>query len=558
MWKWLRNIVLLAIVLAGALKLGAWYAVGHDAQRIVDALAPYAEIKYDGLAAGLDGSVTITGVSVAPKGSHRIYRADSVAFDSPGLFWLLKHALLHENDLPAQFGLGMTGLSLPPEPWLDPLWLDPATFTLFTSAGCESRLGSNDYRRMELDPATPSRQRFEYRYDANQHTLTATLGLSAPGFATLALEADLSRFDPTKLMQPKFWDTTHFDQLSATYTDHGFMQRRDAYCAKRVDLGTEQFADRHIAAVQTLLQKSRIQPADEVMQMYRSLAAHGGSLRLLSLPNSVFSLGAWDATSREDLLRQLNVTARYQNKPPIMFRLAFLSAPESTPPSSEESATAATPVPAALSGNPAASAAPPNPAPAPTNPAAAAGITAAVPPPPAPTAKEAAAGTKPIAAPTLASATPPATNPVPEKSSAPIANPKPEDFLDRAEAKLFPPKPVAPVVPSPPKPVPPVESTASTDAPTTSTQALIWKPGIVEELPEATPLQKDYSVVEFSSLPQLAGRHIRLITVGGKQIEGFVASADDRRLQLRIERGGGHALIAISRDGISQIQLLHW
>jgi hypothetical protein len=147
---------------------------------------------------------------------------------------------------------------------------------------------------------------------------------------------------------------------------------------------------------------------------------------------------------------------------------------------------------------------------------------------------------------------------VPEKPAAPIANPKPEDFLDRAEAKLLPPKAVAPAVPSSPKSAPPIDATASTSAPTTSTQALIWKPGIVEELPEAAPLQKDYSVVEFSSLPQLAGRHIRLITIGGKQIEGFVASADDRRLQLRIERGGGHALIAISRDGISQVQLLHW
>jgi hypothetical protein len=558
MWKWLRNIVLLAIVLAGALKLGAWYAVGHDAQRVVVALAPYAEIKYDGLAAGLDGSVTLSGVSVAPKGAHRIYRADSVAFDSPGLFWLLKHALLHENDLPAQFGMTTTGLSLPPEPWLDPSWLDPATFTLFASAGCESRLGTGDYRRMDLDPATPSRQRFEYRYDANQHTLAATLSLSAPGFATLALEADMSRFDPARLMQPKFWDTTHFDQFSATYTDHGFMQRRDAYCAKRVDLATEQFSDRHVAAVLALLQKSRIQPADEVMQMYRNLAAHGGSLRLLSLPNAVFSLSAWDTTSREDLLRQLNVTARYLDKPPMMFRLAFLPTPDVTAPASEESATAATTVPAAVPGNPAATAPTPNPATVPASPPPAPVATVAVAPPPAPVAKQVVAGTKPVAAPTPASTTPVASSPVPEKPAAPIANPKPEDFLDRAEAKLLPPKPVAPAMPSPPKTAPPVDVTASTGSPTTSTQALIWKPGIVEELPEATPLQKDYSVVEFSSLPQLAGRHVRLITIGGKHIEGFVASADDRRLQLRIERGGGHALIAISRDGISQVQLLHW
>lgn len=557
MWKWLRNIVLLAIILAGALKLGAWYAVSHDAQRVTDALAPYAEIRYDGLAAGLDGSVTLSGVSVAPKGSHRIYRADSVAFDSPGLFWLFKHALLHENTVPAQFGITAVGLGLPPEPWLDPLWLDPGTFTLFASAGCQSRLGAGDWRRMGLDTATPSRERFEYRYDAGQHTLAATLSLSAPGFATLALEADMSRFDPAMLMQPKFWDTTHFDQVSATYTDGGFMPRRNAYCAKRDDLTPAQFADRHAAAVQALLLKSRIQPADEVMQMYKTLAGHGGSLRLLSLPNAVFSVSAWATTSREELLRQLNVTARYQDKPPIMFRLAFLPAPESTAPLAEDAAAPAAPVAAATFSNPAAAPAPPSPAPAQENPPPSPPATVAVPASSAPATKETAAGTKPVAVPAVASTAPPAANPVPEKTTAPISNPKPEDYLDRAEAKLLPPKVVAPAAPSH-NPVPPVDATTSTGAPTTSTQALIWKPGVIEELPEATPPQKDYSVVDFSSLPQLSGRHVRLITVGGKQIEGFVASADDHRLQLRIERGGGSALIAISRDGISQIQLLHW
>lgn len=547
MLKWLRNIVLLAIVIAGALKLGAWYAVSHDAQRVVEALAPYAEIKYDGLTAGLDGSATISGVSVAPKGAHRIYRADSVSFDSPGLLWLIKHALLHENELPAQFGLSVTGLSLPPEPWLDPLWLDPSTFVLFASAGCESRLGSGDWRRMDLDATVSSRERLEYRYDAGQHALTTTLNLTAPGFAALVLEADLSGFDPAKLLQPKFWETTHLDQFSATYADNGFMQRRNAYCAKRADLTAQQFADRHVAAVQALLQKSRIQPADEVMQMYRTLAGHGGSLRLLSLPNAAFSVSAWDTTSREDLLRQLNVTARYQDKPPIMFRLAFTPASESVAPAPPESVAAQVPAASA-----AASASTPNPVPVPVPVA-----TTTAPSPPAPSAKEPTTAPKPAIVPVAVSTGQPALKPVPEKSSAPIANPKPEDYLDRAEAKLLPPKIVAPAAPSP-KPPAPNDALASASAPVTSTQALIWKPGIVEELPESAPLRKDYTVVDFSSLAQLSGRHIRLITVGGKQIEGFVASVDDHGLQLRIERGGGNALIAISRAGISQVQLLHW
>jgi hypothetical protein len=556
MWKWLRNIVLLAIVLAGALKLGTWYAVSRDAQRVVAALAPYAEIKFDGLAAGLNGSVTINGVTVAPKDAHRVYRADSVSFDSPGLFWLLRHALLHNDELPPQFGLTITGLSLPPEPWLDPLWIDPATFVLFASAGCESRLGAGDWRRMDIDATTPSRERFEYRYDASQHTLAATLSLSAPGFATLALEADLSRFDPARLFKPGFWNATHLDQFSANYSDNGFMQRRNAYCAKRQDLPAAQFADRHIAAVQALLQKSRIQPADEVMQIYRALAGHGGSLRLLSLPSAAFSVSAWDTTSREDLLRQLNVTARYQDKPPIMLRLAFTPAPEPIAPAPPESVVAQAPTPIPVPAPPAAPSANPAPSAVASNPAPVPAVTVtAVPPPPAPT-KETTPGPKP-AEPVTAAIPPSVAKPVPEKPTAPIANPKPEDYLDRVEARLLPPKMPAPAEP-PPKPAAPANSMASAAAPVTSTQALIWKPGVIEELPESTPLRKDYTVVDFSSLPQLSGRHVRLITVGGKQIEGFLASADEHRLQLRIERGGGNALIAISRANISQVQLLHW
>lgn len=545
MWKWLRNGVLLAIVLAGALKLAAWYAVGKDAQRVVDAMAPYAQIKYDSLGAGLDGSVSLTGVSVAPVGSHRVYRADAVTLDSPGLLWLLKHAALHENELPAQFGMTVTGVKWPPEPWLDPQWLDPTTYALFPSAGCQSRLDTADYRRMGIDAGASSRDRFEYRYDPGQQMLSASLRLSTPGFADLALEADVSRFDPAKMLQTGFWGTTRIDQLSATYADSGFMQRRNDYCAKREGMGTPQFVDHHAAAVEALLQKSRIQPDEELVRLYKTLVEHGGSLRLLSLPNAVFSIKSWKSTSREELLRQLNVTARYQDKPPIMFRLAFM--PEPSPDTTTPVDTDIVPTVAAAAG-------PTIPSPAVATPTVAA---PASPPAPAP---------KPERKPETTVVAKPESSAIakPVQESPPVAT-KPStesaSYLDKAESRFTPPLVVRPPAPdsvpetrSAPVATPP----ASTPIPQNSTQALVWKPGIIEQLPEAAPVKKDYTVVEFSALAQLTDRHVRLITRGGKQIEGFVASTGDHSLQLRIERGGGSALVAINRDSITQIQLLHW
>ncbi|MBS0487683.1 MAG: hypothetical protein JSS13_10095 [Proteobacteria bacterium] len=543
MWKWLRNGVLLAIVLAGVLKLAAWYAVGKDAQRVVDALAPYADIKYDGLGAGLDGSVSLIGVSVAPVGSHRVYRADAATLDSPGLLWLLKHAALHENELPAQFGITFSGVKWPPEPWLDPQWFDPATYVLFASAGCQTRLDTADYLRMGMDTGATSRDRFEYRYDPGQHTLTASVRLSTPGFADLALEADVSRFDPAKMLQPGFWDTTRIDQLSATYADNGFMSRRNDYCAKRESLSTPQFVDHHATVVEALLQESRIQPDDELMRLYKTLVVHGGSLRLLSLPNAVFSIKSWKSTSREELLRQLNVTARYQDKPPIMFRLAFMpeSSPDTTTPVATDAASTAAPAAAPTI---------PSPALAPAT-----VVAPAMPPALKPEPKPEATGVAKPASSAIAK---------PVQESPPVAKKRTTEsasYLDKAESRFTPPLVVHSPAPgsepetrSAPLATPP----ASTPIPENSTQALVWKPGIIEQLPESTPVKKDYTVVEFPALAQLTGRHVRLITRGGKQIEGFVAATGDHNVQLRIERGGGSALVAINRDSITQIQLLHW
>ena len=160
---------------------------------------------------------------------------------------------------------------------------------------------------------------------------------------------------------------------------------------------------------------------------------------------------------------------------------------------------------------------------------------------------------------TASAAKPVTTASAPAKSPPATSNAEPANYLDRAEAGFAPSKVVPPAAEPPEQSAAPIEPIASSaPAPSNSTQALIWKPGVIEQLPEAAPLQKDYTVVDFSSLPQLSGRHVRLITLGGKRIEGFVAAADNRGLQLRIDRGGGNALIAINRDSISQVQLLHW
>jgi hypothetical protein len=551
MWKLLRNLLLAAILLAGALKLLAWYEVGQDAQRVTAALAPYAQVRYDGLSAGLDGSVNLSGVSVAIKrgATQDMYRADSVVLESPSVFWLIKHALLGENDLPPRFGISIQGLKLPAKAWLDPQWLNPANLVPFETLGCgASAFTSADYSKMGV-AIGETRQHLDYRYDAETKLLGLNLTLSAPAFANLSLDTELHPFDPKATLA---LDKLHVDQLSAAYTDNGYLQRRNQFCAQRENLGLKQFVEQHVTAVQALLAQHRIQPGNELVKLYRNVVENGGRASILSLPSSNFVAAAWRNNPPEDVLRQLNVTTRYGDSPPAMFRLSFLPPPEveATPLAMEATPPSPTATTAAVaSANPAIVPAPTPTAPTQVAPPAATAVAPAIVAPAPPNTAPRAAPI-PVPPPALAASVPvPATTPVPAPAHAPVPTLGLQD-LDRAEA-LLPPPPPKPAAPTP-------EFLPSTPRPPgeQSTLALVWKPTI-ERLGSEAPEQHNYDVIDFARLKDEQGRHVRLITDGGKKLEGYVLSVDDSGVALRIRGGtvGGDLQYVIPKARIQQIQL---
>ncbi|MDR3387811.1 MAG: hypothetical protein P4L92_12235 [Rudaea sp.] len=538
MWKLLRNLALAGILLAGVLKLLAWYEVGQDAQRITAALAPYAQVHYDSISAGLDGSVNLSGVNVAVKRdkTQDVFHADSVAVETPGVFWLLKHALFSESLLPPRFGVSVSGLKLPSMPWLDSQWLNPSTLVPFETLGCGvSAFAPADYSKMGVSVGD-TRQRVDYRYDMDSKTLDLTLTLASPGFAKLALEAEVHPFDPKG---PMALDKLHVDQLSMDYSDLGYLERRNRFCGQRASIGPGQFAEQHVAAVQALLQQHGIQASNELMKLYRHLVESGGQASILSLPNSSFVAGTGLTLAPEDLLRQLNVTARYQDTPPVMFRLSFAAPAQAetvadTPPS--------TPI-AAVTGNLSGTASIPVPVPpSPSMPP----VTATIPP-----SGTAAAAIAHVPAESITAAAKPVAA-TPPAASPPGRPPGPNmglDELDRAEARLpQPPRPVSPrstpdFLPSTPPPPP------------GSTMALVWKPTI-ERLGAPPPEYHDYDVIEYARLKDAQGRRVRLITEGGKKVEGYVIGADDTGVELRVNGGGGDAQFVVPKMRIQQVQLL--
>jgi hypothetical protein len=560
MWKLLRNLLLAGVLAAGVVKLLAWYEVGQDAQRLSTALGPAAQLSYGSISAALNGNVTLSNVSVVFKrgAGAETFRADRVVFESPNVFWLLKHAFFAQDSWPAHFGIAVQGLKLPSTVHVDSHWFDPATFVPFQNAGCAATaFSAADFRKMEISPGE-TRQHGEFRYEAEGKSLDATLIFVAPETASITIAADLRSFEPKMLRSEEALRNLHVAQLSVQYDDPGFLKRRNAFCAQRAGSALPQFIEQHIAAVQEMLQQQGVEPSTEVLKLYRRLVENGGHASVLSLPSGSFAAGAWFTAAPEDILRQLNVTARYGDTPPVMFRLSF---PAPAPSDSGGAVAETSNVPAAAPASPTVTAptevSSPAPAPPPSGVTAVQSATQPSAPSnntPAPAvAVSTARSPRPetaLPAPTpVAAASPSKPEPVATatRSSAPTGNGL-EEF-DRAAAKLAPPPPRLPS--APPAELLPSEA----PPPPNSTLALVWKPTI-ERLPAAVAERPDYDVIDFAALKAHSGQFVRLVTEGGKKVEGYVVSADEAAVELRVNEGGGSVRFSIPKTRIQQIRLV--
>jgi len=61
--------------------------------------------------------------------------------------------------------------------------------------------------------------------------------------------------------RPWHWKKLHIDQLSADYVDHGYLQRRNQFCAQHANIDLKQFTEQHVAAAQRCWRNTTSRPA---------------------------------------------------------------------------------------------------------------------------------------------------------------------------------------------------------------------------------------------------------------------------------------------------------
>lgn len=555
MWKLLRNLLLSAGVLALGVKLAVWFAAGQQAQWLADSVRRWGVLSWTGASGAFDGDVILSGVQFRPSAGFETaaFSASAVRLRTPGLFWLLGRAITRDASVPSELGLRLEDLNLPALRKLgddsSPAWFGVQSLVPFESFACgaSTEFKPADYVSMQVQPRTPQLD-LHYRFDDTTHDLQLDLRIENPPFGTLSLRSELRQITAQVLDSPAARDAVRIASADFSYRDSDFLRRRNQFCARETGVDVDGFIDRHIAAVQERLKASHVVPAEGVVEMYRQLLRNGGEVKLLSLPREDIAPAQYDTYDPEEVLRWLNLTARHNDAPPVLFKLFFLAEPvealagidlalmhdplaepETVVVRPEENPVLATTIGANA----------PKPDATATSPAAAVTDTPVV-SVAVPSGKSSA--TAPAAAPGMM--TPKSVEPVgapPVAPSGETANSVASRPPARNDPRLDPRLAGLPSAPPPPP---------------GSTAALVWQGPRIDRLPEKEPSRERlFAVVSYEALSGHAGMRVVLITSGGKEIEGKVADVSPAGVTVSVTRESGQARLFVERARILEIRV---
>ncbi|MBN8482074.1 MAG: hypothetical protein J0L88_10850, partial [Xanthomonadales bacterium] len=339
----LRYVFLTLVMALAALALALHFAARGEARRMAAALAPFASLQYDGSGFTWNGGLRLDAPRLEIReGPWRgTLQARVATLRSGGGWWLLARSIGDATDLPSDARIDIRGLTLATAAGIPGLeqWLRVPGTALFEMQGCPGpalgvpeRAGAGVHGGERVD-------RVDYRRDDATATLDVDFTLEQPGIASVQGSFELASFDRRAAGFPA---GARLSRGEVDYVDLGYLAARNRLCARRLDIDIAHFIERHMTAVDALLATHRIGLGDGVRTVYRRLVTDGGMLRFTVLPDAGWRPAQWAETTRGELLRELNVTARHDDAPPVMLQLVFDEPGEPLLAAPQESAIPAT------------------------------------------------------------------------------------------------------------------------------------------------------------------------------------------------------------------------
>jgi hypothetical protein len=239
------------------------------------------EVSYDSSFFSLNGDFGANKFKVVhylPDGTPiATFTADRIVFHTPGLHWLWWSAARGTKNIPDRFGVTL-------ENFQDLARTDdtPGNYTNlpYDQIGCGTKLLTPlRLREMGMREVRRDVSLWLNRKDAASSTLSMDLLTHDAGQLTLSADITLER--PVKWKETlQALSESKMQSASLRLKDLGFVERRNAYCAKAAGVSTAQWGDYYMRSMAERMAEGRFSFNAEALERLRQFSDKGGELVL--------------------------------------------------------------------------------------------------------------------------------------------------------------------------------------------------------------------------------------------------------------------------------------
>ncbi len=310
---------LLVLVIVGYLgaKGFAYYKVKSEADSLIEQVAIFADVTYDGIYTDLRGEVGLEGIKVSDSiAGDEMLRIGALRLRGPNILFLLGQDL--SKEFPDRLGFTIDDLQLS---------LDSELFTLAAAASGQQggegdfmlQSGLLDYTLgcgavqtfgpSELMQMGYTELNVDLEIDTDYTEVTRTTSFRVFS-ATTDMGSTRLEMEVAARPSPMFFaglasGQTPIKKITYEESDTGYYSRRNQFCARQNGESVEEYVERHIDLLARDLGTGF---PDDAKEAYRQFMLNGGTMVFTAYPDDTFNITQAAYYETKDIVARLNMS----------------------------------------------------------------------------------------------------------------------------------------------------------------------------------------------------------------------------------------------------------
>ena len=308
------KVFIFLLILAGVSYGYIFYKNKQAVDDIFEQINFFTSASYDSTYVSLGGKSVTNGVKFTIPGTSTEATIEQIQFGASNLIESFKLVRSIEtfqfDEMPSSIGGKIKGFQFPLSSELD---FDdpnqtPDLFTKMQFAGCgnKTHLTFADYPDLGYNQITLDADA-TISYDSNINQANWNMYLTAQGYGSFDANFIM---DNINFLSPD----PKLKSISLDIKNDGFANKLKEYCAKRVELESQQYLERHMAYLQHLMYNEGIYLSQDFYTLYNDFINNPRSIKISSYPDSSLTTNEILDISPQLMISRLNLNLALNDK----------------------------------------------------------------------------------------------------------------------------------------------------------------------------------------------------------------------------------------------------